>query len=79
MSLNDPWATPDRSSLGSSWQQVPPAPQNQWAGYAPTGHGDPGLAFLTADGLSDTDTGTRSTDGEPDYSDPALVGMSPAQ
>ena len=50
-----------------TYAQVPTSPQQA----QPTYH--------AGDGLSDTDSETASTIGEPDYSDPVLQGLSPAQ
>ena len=78
----DPWAS---QSASSSWVQVPSQPTDPWANYGPTSGTQQTYAqsttpqFYTGDGLSDTDSDTVSTCGEPDYSDPALQGMTPQQ
>ena len=78
----DPWGSGDpwsSSSLGSSWQDVSTGvqpTQDVWAAYSPQQSASSGQPqnFFTGDDLSDTDTATASTDGDPDYSSPNLVG-----
>ena len=76
----DPWAS---QSANSSWVQVPQSqPTDPWANYGPTSGTYaqlPTSQYYTGDGLSDTDSDTVSTCGEPDYSDPTLQGMTPQQ
>ena len=86
----DPWASQPSSS---SWVQVPQPPintfrhdDNPWANY-PTSSGaqhtyarvPTSQAHYAGDGISDTDSDTVSTHGDPDYSDPALQGMTPTK
>ena len=79
----DPWAS---QSSSSSWVQVPQIQTTDpWANYDPASGTQhtyaqlPTQQYYTGDGLSDTDSDTASTDGEPDDSDPMLQGMTPSQ
>ena len=55
-----------------------PQQQSFMATYSPQQSASSGQpqTFFTGDDLSDTDTATASTDGDPDYSSPSLVGRS---
>ena len=80
---NDPWAS---QASSSSWIQVPQSSVNElnpWANYSQSSGTYAQLptsqTYYTGDGISDTDSDTASTYGDPDYSDPALQGLSPSQ
>ena len=82
-------------SSSSSWVQVQPPPGNDslnilpnpWESYSPASGTQHTYAQVptsqaqvhTGDGISDTDSDTVSTHGDPDYSDPGIEGLPTAR